>query len=123
MYNVELPKQLFKKFENCIYRVRIINNQAKCAVAIVEYSNKKTYKIGYTKPFVNKYIGCSNTEESLEFWVPLGTTSWQATEVPEELMFVVDRLKAMCNTSEEETLMIEEETRQVMCSFNEQFYG
>ena len=123
MCSVDLPKQLFKKFENCIYRVRIINNQAKCAVAIVEYSNKKTYKIEYTKPFVNKYIGCSNMEGTLEFWVPLSTTSWQATEVPEELMFVVDKLKELCNTSEEEIAMIEEETRQIVCSFNEQFYG
>lgn len=123
MYNVELPKQLFKKFENCVYRVRIINNQAKCAVAIVEYSNKKTYKIEYVKPFVNKYIGCSNWEESLEFWVPISTTAWQSVEVPEELMFVVDRLKSMCNTSEEEISMIEEETRQIVYSFNEQFYG
>lgn len=124
MCNVELPRQLFKKFENCIYRVRIINNQAKCATAIVEYSNKKTYKIEYTKPFMNKYIGCSNTDESLEFWVPISTTSWQSTGVPEELMFVVDRLKVMCDTSEEEISMIEEEeTRRVMCSFNEQFYG
>lgn len=38
-------------------------------------------------------------------------------------MFVVDRLKAMCDTSDEEISMIEEETRQIMCSFNEQFYG
>lgn len=123
MYTVELPKQLFKKFENCVYHVRIVNNQAKCAVAIVEYSNKKTYKIEYTKPFVNKYIGCSNMEETLNFWVPLSTTSWQSINVPEELMFVVDRLKAMCDTSKEELSMIEEETRQIMCSFNEQFYG
>ena len=114
MYNVELPKQLFKKFENCVYHVRIINNQAKCAVAIVEYSNKKTYRIEYVKPFMNKYIGCSNWEESLELWVPLSTTSWQAIEVPEELMFVVDRLKNMCDTSKEEIAMIEEETRQIV---------
>jgi hypothetical protein len=119
MYTVELPKQLFKKFENCIYRVRIINNQAKCAAAIVEYSNKKTYKIEYTKPFVNKYIDCSNMKESLEFWVPTDKSTWQSINVPEELMFVVDRLRTMCNTSEEEITMIEEETRQVMCSFNE----
>ena len=64
MYSVELPKQLFKRFENCRYNVktqvhwcthisdvsrsdelRVINNCAKCAVATVEYSNKKSYKI------------------------------------------------------------------------------
>ena len=119
MYNVELPKQLFKKFENCVYRVRIINNQAKCAVAIVEYSNKKTYKIEYVKPFMNKYIGYSNMEETLNFWVPTDKSTWHSINVPEELMFVVDRLKAMCNTSEEEIAMIEEETRQIVYSFNE----
>lgn len=121
MYSAELPKQLFKRFENCRYSVRIINNCAKCTAATVEYSNKKSYKIEYTKPFINKYVG--GTEESLCFWVPTDRSTWHSVEVPEELMFVVAKLKELCETSEHERQEIEEETRQIMCSFNEQFYS
>lgn len=122
MYNVELPKQLFKRFENCRYNVRIINNCAKCAAAIVEYSNKMSYKIEYVKPFDNKYVN-ERREESLEFWVPTDRSTWQSIEVPEELNFVVAKLKELCETSDYERQEIEEETRQIICSFNEQFYS
>lgn len=118
MSEYKITKQLIKKFQDAVPKVSVVNGNKKVATAIVKYSNGFEYKIEVEK-IISGMEDYAFKESKPKMVYPTSTNSGIVIDVPKELKFVVDKLKGLVKTTENE----EKELKQDFETSLREFYS
>lgn len=107
-----------------LYTIRYYNKHHDSFDSVEPLFKEYIGRVEYNVVF-QEYIATSRTDENIfatSALFPEAVAMCAARTIYKDKN-VVAKLKELCETSDYERQEIEEETRQIMCSFNEQFYN
>lgn len=113
----KITKQMIKRFQEAVPEVRLLNGVTKQASVTVTYANGFEYKV-VVENVVRGMENYTSRKGSVDMWYPTSPHSGTRIEVPEELQFIVDKLKGLVKTNEIEEKEIKQEFENYLRKFS-----
>lgn len=119
-----LTQAVLKKLDEVPLEVRLWNgNFNKCTVE--RTINRRHYRIEVqdSHPLVQQFVSSSVMEQPVGVWYNHRLINYKDDPVPEELLPLIDKMKAVCKMQEEQALEVYKNMCGMIDEFRRNFYG